>query len=84
MMIQSFALLNYPKGLRVLGLDIDPLDLTAPIHVLNHQNPMSLLWPLLQPSPQSVPAYSARSALRRTAHRRTHAGPPFPLQIAPM
>jgi transposase len=30
----STALLNYPKGLRILGIDIDPLDLQAPIHVL--------------------------------------------------
>ena len=30
----STAVLNYPKGLRVLGIDIDPLDLKAPIHVL--------------------------------------------------
>jgi transposase len=30
----STALLCYPKGLRVLGIDIDPLDLKAPIHVL--------------------------------------------------
>ena len=30
----STAVLNYPKGLRVLGIDVDPLDLKAPIHVL--------------------------------------------------
>ncbi len=34
MMIPSSALLNYPNGLRVLGIDMDPLDLTTPIHVL--------------------------------------------------
>ena len=28
------TLLNYPKGLRVLGIDIDPLDLTEPIPIL--------------------------------------------------
>jgi len=28
------ALLGYPKGLRVLSIDIDPLDLEEPIHVL--------------------------------------------------
>jgi len=28
------ALLDYPKDLRVLAIDIDPLDLQAPIHVL--------------------------------------------------
>jgi transposase len=28
------ALLQYPKGLRVLGIDIDPVDLAEPIHVL--------------------------------------------------
>ena len=34
MTTQSSALLNYPQGLRVLGIDIDPLNLTTPIHVL--------------------------------------------------
>ena len=34
MTTQSSALLNYPKGLRVLGIDVDPLDLKEPIHVL--------------------------------------------------
>src|SRR5579872_3930054 len=28
------ALLQYPKGLRVLAVDVDPFDLTEPIHVL--------------------------------------------------
>lgn len=34
MTTQSSAFLNYPKGLRVLGIDIDPLDLNEPLHVL--------------------------------------------------
>jgi len=34
MITPSTALLNYPKGLHVLGIDIDPLDLQAPIQVL--------------------------------------------------
>src|SRR5580658_1970749 len=34
MITPASALLNYPKGLRVLGIDIDPLRLNEPIHVL--------------------------------------------------
>ena len=34
MITPSTTLLNYPKGLRVLGIDVDPLDLGAPIHML--------------------------------------------------
>lgn len=34
MITPSTALLHYPIGLRVLGIDSDPLDLQAPLHVL--------------------------------------------------
>ena len=34
MITPASTLLNYPKGLRVLGIDIDPLRLQEPIHLL--------------------------------------------------